>query len=78
MSTTQRLLTSSEAADILQISSARVARFAKANKVPHVRLPDGEVRFVESDLWAWIDQHKVNEANRGQPSGSPSIGEAVS
>jgi hypothetical protein len=58
MSTIQRLLTDSEAADVLQIPSARLAKFAKENKVPHVRLPDGEIRFVEADLWAWIEQHK--------------------
>jgi hypothetical protein len=58
MSTTQRLLTDTDAADILQMPAARLARFAKANKVPHVRLPDGELRFVEADLWGWIERHK--------------------
>jgi predicted DNA-binding transcriptional regulator AlpA len=60
MSTTQRLLTDIDAADILQMPVARLARFAKANKVPHVRLPDGEIRFVEADLWLWIEQHKAS------------------
>ena len=60
MSTTQRPLNDLDAADILQMPVARLTRFAKANKVPHVRLPDGEIRFVEADLWLWVEQHKVS------------------
>ena len=54
----ERLLTAGEAADILQMSPAKVSRFAKRNEIPHVRLPDDEIRFVEADLWRWIDTHK--------------------
>lgn len=60
MSNAQRLLTDSEAAELLQMPAARLARIAKANKIPHVRLPDGEVRFIPSDLWDWVERHKVS------------------
>jgi predicted DNA-binding transcriptional regulator AlpA len=58
MDTTQRLLTDSEAADILQMPSARLARFAKENEVPHLRLPDGEIRFDLDDLRQWVETLK--------------------
>lgn len=50
----ERLLTAGDAADILQMPTAKVSKFAKRNQIPHVRLPDGEIRFVEADLWRWI------------------------
>jgi len=56
METTKRLLTAGEAADILQMPETRLARFAEASQIPHVRLPDGEVRFIEGNLWEWIGQ----------------------
>ncbi len=52
------LLTTAEAAQILRMLPARLARLAKAGKLPTVLLPDGELRFDRGDLRGWIDQHK--------------------
>jgi hypothetical protein len=68
MDTTRRLLTDTDAADILQMPAARLARFAKANKVPYVRLPDGEIRFDPDDLREWVETLKqpANVKGTGQ------------
>lgn len=52
------LLTTAEAAQVLRMLPARLARLAKAGKLPTVLLPDGELRFDRGDLRIWIDQHK--------------------
>lgn len=52
------LLTTAEAAQVLRMLPARLARLAKAGKLPTVMLPDGEIRFDRGDLRIWIDQHK--------------------
>ena len=67
MSTTQRLLNDIDAADILQMPAARLARLAKANKVPHVRLPDGEIRFDPDDLRQWVESLKQPATEGGTP-----------
>ena len=58
MMTHTRLLTDTEAAELLQMLTARLKRLAKAGKVPCVRLPDGELRFDSNDLAAWVEVHK--------------------
>lgn len=52
------LITDSEAADLLRMPTSRLVRLAKAGNVPHVLLPDGEVRFSPDDLAGWINAHK--------------------
>ena len=54
MEATSRLLADHEAAKLLRMLPARLKRLAKANKVPHIALPDGELRFDESDLRVWV------------------------
>lgn len=54
------LLTAGEAAIRLRMPSARLARLARDGKVPCVNLPDGELRFDETDLTDWVDRHKSN------------------
>ena len=58
MDATSRLLTDAEAARLLRMLLARIKRLAKKNLIPHVALPDGELRFDEADLREWIDAHK--------------------
>ena len=53
-----QLLTDSAAADRIRMLRTRVVRLAKAGAVPHVALPDGEIRFDADDLDAWVAQHK--------------------
>ncbi len=52
------LLTDGEAADLLRMIRTRLVRLAKQGKVPHVLLPDGEVRFDRSERSAWVHEHK--------------------
>jgi len=55
MDTNEKLLTAGEIAGILQMPEARVARYAKAGTIPHLRLPGGEIRFLAADVRAWLD-----------------------
>jgi excisionase family DNA binding protein len=64
--TTQILLTPLEAGEILRLPSRRVVRLAKAGEIPHVCLPSGEVRFIESELWAWA--RSGGQAAEGLPA----------
>jgi len=56
-----RLLTHDETAGILRLTPRQVARLANAGRLPTVRLPGGEVRIDERDLWQWIERHKQLE-----------------
>jgi len=56
--TRHQLLTPGEAADQLRILRTRIVRLARAGDVPHIALPDGEIRFDAHDLDAWVESHK--------------------
>jgi hypothetical protein len=58
----RHILTDGEAARILRMPRLRLLRLAKAGDVPSIRLPDGEYRFVQADLWAWVEGHKQEVA----------------
>jgi predicted DNA-binding transcriptional regulator AlpA len=55
-----------DAGTMLALSTRQVRALVRSGKLPHVALPNGEVRFVGSDLRDWIESHKRNgqEANR--------------
>lgn len=52
------LLTKHGAASKLGITSAALGKLVREKKVPYVELPNGEVRFDESDLGDWVQLHK--------------------
>jgi excisionase family DNA binding protein len=52
------LLTDSEAAELLRILRTRLVKLARRGIVPHVLLPDGEIRFSRSDLVEWVDRYR--------------------
>ncbi len=58
MNAANTLLDTYDAAEILLLSTRRVRLLVKQGQLPHVALPNGEIRFVEADLLAWIDAHK--------------------
>jgi len=58
MNAESTLLTDGEAADLLRMLRTRLVRLAKQGRVPHVLLPDGELRFDRADLLVWIQEHK--------------------
>jgi len=49
-----------DAANLLSISTRRVRAFVRSGSLPHVLLPDKEIRFVEADLRQWVESHKQN------------------
>ena len=53
-----QLLTCGEAATRLRMLRCRVNRLAKSGEIPHILLPDGEIRFDAADLADWISRHK--------------------
>jgi excisionase family DNA binding protein len=48
------LIDSLDAAHLLATSMEKVEAMVRANEIPFVRLPSGDVRFLESDLRQWI------------------------
>lgn len=47
------LLTEAEAGELLRMLPARVVRLTKRGVIPHIALPDGELRYSASDLMEW-------------------------
>jgi predicted site-specific integrase-resolvase len=53
MDANEILLSDVEAANLLRMLRCRLAKLARAGKVPCVILPDGELRFRRDDLTEW-------------------------
>ena len=49
-----RLLTASEVANILRVSTARVYELARTNAIPSITLGQRQVRFDEAALHSWM------------------------
>lgn len=47
---TDRLLTTSEAAERLQVSDETMRRWADDKRIPHIVLPSGHLRFRPVDI----------------------------
>lgn len=56
------LLTETDIRELLHLPSGKVRKLVRDSLIPHVRLPSGDVRFVEADLLRWIEQHKQEAA----------------
>ena len=54
----KHLITAVEASDILRLTPNQIRKLARSGKLPSVMLPDNEVRFDETELWAWVETHK--------------------
>jgi predicted DNA-binding transcriptional regulator AlpA len=64
----KKLLAAKNVADILQLTSRQVVRLANRGVIPSVELPTGDRRFIESDIWDWIEQQRhQTEAGRVAP-----------
>ena len=64
----ERLLTTREVADMLGLSPEAVLRRWRADELPGFRLSTKVLRFRESEVLAWLEDH------RGRPSASPPTG----
>lgn len=46
---------------VLRYPAGRSARLARAGKIPHVELPDGEIRFDPDIVTAWLRSRATGE-----------------
>ena len=53
----EQLLTSEALDKVLRYPGGRSARMARKGLIPHIRLPDGEIRFDAEQIEAWLGQH---------------------
>ena len=53
-----KLLTDSEAAELLALTSRQVVRLARCGELPMVVLPGNEIRFDADDIRQWIETRK--------------------
>lgn len=65
MDTITPLLAECDAADILGITTRSLARLTRDRSIPHVRLPDGQIRYSARALSEWIRQHEVTPSTEG-------------
>ncbi len=59
------LLTETETADLLKLTTRQVLRFAKRGLLRAVRLPNAEVRFDPADVAGFIESCKAPTESRG-------------
>lgn len=52
------LLTPIEVDDLLRYPLGKSQRLAKAGKLPHIKLPDGSIRFYPEDIDAILSGHQ--------------------
>jgi len=60
------LLTVREVAPRLGIARGTILKWAREKKIPSVKLPSGAVRFVPSDVDAWVEAHQRPGTGREQ------------
>ena len=63
------LLTDSEAAELLRLTSRQVAKLARRGELPSVHLPGGEIRFDPDDLRQWVETLKRPAKAEDRPEG---------
>ena len=63
-----RLLTASEVANILRVSTARVYELARVKSIPSITLGQRQVRFDEVALFEWLSR-SVKKTNANEPVG---------
>ena len=52
------LLTPEQLDTRLAYPRGRCMRLVRADQIPHVALPDGEIRFDEKDVYEWLERRK--------------------
>jgi excisionase family DNA binding protein len=62
-----RLLTASEVANILRVSTARVYELARIKSIPSITLGQRQVRFDETALLEWIGS-SVTKTSASEPT----------
>jgi hypothetical protein len=59
MSSDMQILNAIEAAEFLRMKISATERMAKAGLIPRIDLPDGQIRFLLSDLVAYVNSRRV-------------------
>jgi excisionase family DNA binding protein len=60
--TSERSLTTSQAAEIIGVSPSTVVKYADAGMLPSYRLPSGHRRYRREDVEALIGRHPDDQA----------------
>jgi len=53
------LLSTSEMARFLRISTSTIDKYRRLGLIPYVRLPNGQVRFEQKEIMKWIEEKRV-------------------
>ena len=56
---------------LLRYPFGRALRLAKAKKIPHIKLPDGEIRFDKAEIERLLRKGKTTQAESLESSASP-------
>lgn len=56
------------AAEVLSETESGVYYLVKRSGLPHVRLSEQKIRFVEADVWAWVRGGGVHADKKGRQS----------
>jgi len=53
-----------DASSLLALSVRKIDALVRDNLIPHVVLPNDEIRFIEEDLKDWIEGQKQNQRSK--------------
>jgi hypothetical protein len=62
----QTLLDHFDVSRLLGLTTRRVSKLVRDDAIPHLKLPNGEIRFDADDLQEWRDSLKNQQANQGE------------
>jgi excisionase family DNA binding protein len=64
----EHLLTTREVADRFGVNPETILRWTRSGRLPAIRLSVGAIRFRESEIEAWLDEHATAAPGRGSAS----------
>jgi excisionase family DNA binding protein len=59
------LLTARQVADDFGVSTETILRWTRRGELPAIKLPGGAIRYRETDLEDWLNEHQTGAAVRG-------------
>ena len=68
MKESRSLLSSHEAAAFLGVHFRTILRWADKKKMPHIRYPNGRIKFRREDLTLWLESKTVVPAGVEHPT----------
>jgi excisionase family DNA binding protein len=61
---TDRLLTTREVAERFGVVTETILRWVRSGRLPAIRLSTGAIRFCESEIESWLDEHATAAPGR--------------